>query len=108
MRPLRTLDQAYIKRHNIERLLSTLERCQPVSRTELARPQEYPDPRADPLPFHAPNFPSRAILLSETIFRKLPEVSGRKRENYEKRNDTYKCFSNERGFTRRHGRLFRK
>lgn len=37
MRPLRTLDQAYIKRHNIERLLSTLERCQPVSRTELAR-----------------------------------------------------------------------
>ena len=32
-----TLDQSYIKRHNIERLLSTLERCQPVSRTELAR-----------------------------------------------------------------------
>ena len=31
------MDQAYIKRHNIERLLSTLERCQPVSRTELAR-----------------------------------------------------------------------
>ena len=37
MKQLRTLDQSYIKRHNIERLLSTLERCQPVSRTELAR-----------------------------------------------------------------------
>ena len=37
MKPLRTLDQSYIKRHNIERLLATLERCQPVSRTELAR-----------------------------------------------------------------------
>lgn len=36
MKPMRPLDQAYIKRHNIERLLSTLERCQPVSRTELA------------------------------------------------------------------------
>ena len=36
MKQLRTLDQSYIKRHNIERLLSTLERCQPVSRTELA------------------------------------------------------------------------
>lgn len=31
------LDQAYIKRHNIESLLSMLERCQPVSRTELAK-----------------------------------------------------------------------
>ena len=37
MKPARTLDQSYIKRHNIERLLATLERCQPVSRTELAR-----------------------------------------------------------------------
>ena len=37
MKPVRTLDQSYIKRHNIERLLTTLERCQPVSRTELAR-----------------------------------------------------------------------
>ncbi len=37
MRQLRTLDQAYIKRHNIERMITTLERCQPVSRTELAR-----------------------------------------------------------------------
>ena len=32
----RTLDQAYIKKRNLERLMSTLERCQPVSRTELA------------------------------------------------------------------------
>ena len=31
------LDQAYIKRHNIESLLSMLERCQPVSRSELAK-----------------------------------------------------------------------
>ena len=31
------VDQAYIKQHNIESLLLTLERCQPVSRTELAR-----------------------------------------------------------------------
>ena len=37
MKPTRTLDQSYIKRHNIERLLITLEQCQPVSRTELAR-----------------------------------------------------------------------
>ncbi len=37
MKQQRTLDQSYIKRHNIERLLTTLERCQPVSRTELAR-----------------------------------------------------------------------
>ena len=37
MKAMRPLDQAYIKRHNIESLLSTLERCQPVSRTELAR-----------------------------------------------------------------------
>ena len=37
MKQLRTLDQAYIKRHNIERMITTLERCQPVSRTELAR-----------------------------------------------------------------------
>lgn len=37
MKQQRTLDQAFIKRHNIERLLSALERCQPVSRTELAR-----------------------------------------------------------------------
>lgn len=37
MKSLRALDQAYIKMHNLERLLSTLERCQPVSRTELAR-----------------------------------------------------------------------
>lgn len=36
MRTTRPLDQAYIKQHNIESLLSTLERCQPVSRTELA------------------------------------------------------------------------
>ena len=36
MKAIRPLDQAYIKRHNIESLLSTLERCQPVSRTELA------------------------------------------------------------------------
>ena len=36
MKSVRTLDQAYIKRHNIENLLSTLERYQPVSRTELA------------------------------------------------------------------------
>ena len=35
MKP-RALDQTYIKKHNIERLLSTLEHCQPVSRTELA------------------------------------------------------------------------
>ena len=34
---VRPLDQAYIKRHNIESLLSMLERCQPVSRTELAK-----------------------------------------------------------------------
>ncbi len=34
---LRPLDQAYIKRHNIESLLSMLERCQPVSRTKLAQ-----------------------------------------------------------------------
>ena len=33
----RPLDQAYIKRHNIESLLSMLERCQPVSRSELAK-----------------------------------------------------------------------
>ena len=37
MKQLRTLDQAYIKRHNIERMITMLERCQPVSRTELAR-----------------------------------------------------------------------
>lgn len=37
MKAMQPLDQAYIKRHNIESLLSTLERCQPVSRTELAR-----------------------------------------------------------------------
>ena len=37
MKNARALDQAYIRRHNIERLLATLERCQPVSRTELAR-----------------------------------------------------------------------
>lgn len=37
MRSVRTLDQAYIKRHNIENLLNTLETYQPVSRTELAR-----------------------------------------------------------------------
>ena len=34
---LRPLDQAYIKRHNIESLLSMLERCQPVSRSRLAQ-----------------------------------------------------------------------
>ena len=33
----RPLDQAYIKRHNIESLLSMLERSQPVSRSELAK-----------------------------------------------------------------------
>ena len=36
MTPARPRDQSAIKRHNIERLLSTLEHCQPVSRTELA------------------------------------------------------------------------
>ena len=37
MKATRTLDQAYIKRHNIESLLTMLERRQPVTRTELAR-----------------------------------------------------------------------
>ncbi len=37
MQSSRPLDQAYIKRHNIESLLSMLERCQPVSRSELAK-----------------------------------------------------------------------
>ena len=36
MKAVQPLDQTYIKRHNIESLLTTLERCQPVSRTELA------------------------------------------------------------------------
>ena len=31
------LDQSYLKRYNIERMLTVLERCQPVSRTDLAR-----------------------------------------------------------------------
>ena len=36
MTPARPMDQSAIKRHNIERLLSALERWQPVSRTDLA------------------------------------------------------------------------
>ena len=32
-----TIDQSYIKRYNIERLLIMLEHCQPVARTDLAR-----------------------------------------------------------------------
>ena len=34
---VQAIDQAFIKRHNIERLLFALERCQPVTRTDLAR-----------------------------------------------------------------------
>lgn len=33
----RIIDQAYVKRHNTERLLRSLAHCQPVTRTELAR-----------------------------------------------------------------------
>lgn len=34
------LDQAYIKQHNIQRVLSILELCQPLTRTEIARVTE--------------------------------------------------------------------
>ena len=37
MKAKQALDQNYIKRHNIERLLSALEHFQPVSRTQLAQ-----------------------------------------------------------------------
>ena len=37
MRSTQSLDPAHIKRYNVESLLSTLVRCQPVSRAELSR-----------------------------------------------------------------------